>query len=281
MPASELRLRGAGVSLAADVWGDPQDPPLLFLHGGGQTRGAWAEAAQRIAPLGYHVHALDLRGHGESDWSPDGRYSIERFAEDVRAVGASLPAPPVLVGASLGGVCSMLAMGEEPRAPGRALVLVDIAHRPEPVGVTRVLAFMRARPDGFASLEEAGAAVSAYLEHRLPPESLEGLKRNLRQKNGRWIWHWDPRLVDDFSDIEGIPHAGQRFLGAAKTIAAPILLVRGKVSDVLTDEIAREFQQAVPHAEYVDVAGAGHMVAGDRNDRFIDAITPFLRRVRG
>jgi pimeloyl-ACP methyl ester carboxylesterase len=269
-------LGASGLKLAGETWGNPGDPPLLLLHGGGQTRGAWSGSGSRLASLGYHVIALDLRGHGESEWAPS--YAIETFADDVRAVCRSLGRPVVLVGASLGGISSLLAAGEEPRAAATAVVLVDIAHRPEEIGVSRILAFMRARPDGFASIEEAADAVAAYLHHRPPPESIEGLKKNLRLKNGRWMWHWDPRLVDDFSNLDGLARAAERFLAAARAAEVPILVVRGKISDVLTDEIAREFLREVPQAQYADVADAGHMVAGDRNDRFIEAIAPFLAR---
>jgi pimeloyl-ACP methyl ester carboxylesterase len=275
-----VRLAGSGgVSLAADAWGDEDAPPLVLLHGGGQTRGAWGEAGPRLAGLGRRVLAVDARGHGESDWSPDGAYALEDFADDVRAVASALRAPPVLVGASLGGLSSLLAAGEAPCADVRALVLVDVAHRPQPEGVARIVEFMTARPEGFASIDEAATAVAAYLPHRSPPEVAAGLERNLRRRGDRWVWHWDPRILKGLGDEAREPMAPRRLVAAASAIAAPILLVRGGSSDVITDEIAEEFAALVPGVERVDVAGAGHMVAGDRNDRFLTAMEPFLARV--
>jgi pimeloyl-ACP methyl ester carboxylesterase len=265
-----------GAVLTADTWGDEAAPPLVLLHGGGQTRGAWGQAGPRLAALGWHVVAPDLRGHGDSDWSTDGRYGLDLFADDVRALVRELGGRPVLVGASLGGLSSLLAAGEPPRAPVRALVLVDVAHRADLAGVDRIVEFMRAQPDGFVSVEQAAEAVAAYLPHRPRPDDHEGLRRNLRRRGDRWVWHWDPRMLDHLPARIGRPGGAERYLGAARRAGVPILLVRGGVSDVVREEIASEFCARVQGAGYVDVADAGHMVAGDRNDRFVEAILPFL-----
>ena len=275
-----MRLPGAdGLSLAADAWGDAAAPPLVLLHGGGQTRGAWGAAGPRLADLGWHVLAVDMRGHGESDWSPDGVYTMARFGDDVRAIVAGLDAPAVLVGASLGGLSSLIAAGFEPRAPVAGLVLVDVAHRPNAEGVARIVAFMGARPEGFASVDEAAAAVADYLPQRERPGAAAGLERNLRRRGDRWVWHWDPRLLDRFDDRMQNALGPERLLAAAQAIDAPLLLVRGGISDVITQPIADEFAELVPGSERVDVSGAGHMVAGGRNDRFLAAMEPFLARV--
>jgi pimeloyl-ACP methyl ester carboxylesterase len=280
MKPDRLSFAGAGgIKLATDAWGDASAPPLVLLHGGGQTRGAWGEAGPQFAALGWRVFAVDLRGHGETDWSPDGAYGIGLFADDVRAIAASLDAPPVLVGASLGGLCSLLAAGEEPRAAVRALVLVDVAHRPHAAGVARVVEFMSARPEGFASVEEAASAVAAYLPHRTAPQVAAGLERNLRRRGDRWVWHWDPRMLGSFGAKNPRIASPERNIAAARAVGEPILLVRGGSSDVITEEIAEEFVGLVDGAERVDVSGAGHMVAGDRNDRFIAAMEPFLDRL--
>ncbi|WP_037896478.1 alpha/beta fold hydrolase [Streptomyces sp. NRRL S-920] len=268
-----------GITLTADVWGEASAPPLVLLHGGGQTRHTWDRTGPRLAALGWQVIAPDLRGHGTSAWSADGDYDLGLFADDVRALVAGLGARPVIIGASLGGLSALLAAGEAPEAAVRALVLVDVAHRPDPRGVVRIVEFMR-RTDGFASVAEAAAAVSAYLPHRPPPESGgTGIRDNLRRRGDRWVWHWDPRLLDSFEGRMDPPGMAERLLDAARRVGAPILLVRGGISDVVREDIAEEFCAGVPHARRVDVAGAGHMVAGDRNDHFIDAIGPFLEEI--
>jgi peroxiredoxin len=276
-----IRLSASGgAGLTADAWGAEDAPPLLLLHGGGQTRGAWGRAGARLAELGWRVVAPDLRGHGDSDWAPGGSYDVDLFADDVRALIAGLRAAPVLVGASLGGLSSLLAVGEAPRAEARALVLVDVAHRPDPVGVRRIFDFMSDRPDGFASVDEAATAVADYLPHRQAPDDHDGLRRNLRRRGERLVWHWDPALVPSFRGRIDPSGADERNLAAARSARCPILLVRGGISDVVSEELAAEFRELVPAVELVEVPGAGHMVAGDRNDRFIASIAPFLARLQ-
>ncbi|MFG2988369.1 alpha/beta fold hydrolase [Streptomyces sp. NPDC048257] len=268
-----------GIRLAADVWGEASCPPLVLLHGGGQTRHAWDRTGPRLAALGWRAVAPDLRGHGTSAWSADGDYALDLFAEDVRAIVAELGSRPVLVGASLGGLGSLLAAGEAPQAAIRALVLVDVAHRPDPRGFRRIVAFMRGHPDGFADVGEAAAAVSAHQPHRPRPSDPEGIRTNLRRHGDRWVWHWDPRMVDSFEGRMDPPGMAERLLDAARHADVPILLVRGGISDVVREDVAEEFCRRVPHARRTDVLGAGHMVAGDRNEHFLDAIVPFLERV--
>src|SRR5688500_17767767 len=193
-----LAFRGAdGLTLRADARGHPSAPPVLFLHGGGQPRHAWGGTAEALARDGRLSIALDLRGHGESDWAPgDAPYRLERFAADLRAVVAQLGTVPALVGASLGGLTSLLAVGETETPVASAAVLVDIAPRIEPEGAQRITSFMIGRPDGYASLEEVADAIAEYTRHRSRPRDLESLKKNLRLgANGRWHWHWDPRFM--------------------------------------------------------------------------------------
>ncbi|MFD9367716.1 alpha/beta fold hydrolase [Streptomyces sp. NPDC060020] len=268
-----------GIRLTANVWGEESSPPLILLHGGGQTRHAWDRTGPRLAPLGWRVIAPDLRGHGTSAWSADGDYALDLFAEDVRAIVARLGGRPVLIGASLGGLASLLAAGEAPQAAIRALVLVDVAHRPDPRGFRRIVAFMRGHPEGFADVGEAAAAVSAHVPHRPRPADPEGIRTNLRRHGDRWVWHWDPRMPDSFEGRMDPPGMAECLLDAARHADVPILLVRGGISDVVREDVAEQFCDSVPRARRIDVLGAGHMVAGDRNDHFLDAIVPFLERL--
>jgi len=268
---------GEGLELRGDAFGPSHGPPVLLLHGGGQTRHAWRGTAQALAARGWHAVALDLRGHGESDWHPEGRYHFEHFADDVVQLAAAFDRPPALVGASLGGIASLLAAGEAQRPVASALVLVDIATRLQREGVERILAFMRARPDGFASLDDAADAIATYLPHRPRPRDVSGLRKNLRRDpDGRYRWHWDPRFVE--GDRPSAGDAGERMDRAARALRLPVMLVRGRMSDILSEEGAHHFLELVPHARYVDVSGAGHMVAGDRNDAFTRAVVDFLAR---
>jgi pimeloyl-ACP methyl ester carboxylesterase len=273
-----------GMRLAADEWGDPTRRSVVLIHGGGQTRHSWGGTAAALAADGWHAVAYDQRGHGRSDRAPDRDYGNQRFAEDVVDVAGEVRAAsgmaPVLVGASLGGLASLLAEGD--LAPGTcsALVLVDITPRMEPDGVRRIVGFMLDRvEEGFGSLEEAAAAIGEYQPHRPPPSDLRGLSKNLRRDpDGRWRWHWDPDFFLGPYPI-GSGQAHGRFEAAARALTVPTLLVRGRLSDLVSEETAAEFRELRPDAEYVDVSDAGHMVAGDRNDAFTEAVASFLARL--
>jgi pimeloyl-ACP methyl ester carboxylesterase len=273
-----LAIPGSGLQLAADAAGAVDAQTLLFLHGGGQTRQSWGGALREAARRGYRGVSLDLRGHGDSDWSPDGQYSLDRFTADVRKVIEHLGGKPVLVGASLGGLVGLLIAAEPPPFV-RALVLVDITPRIEASGANEVSAFMGSAPNGFGSVEEAADAVSAYLPHRRRPKDTSGLKRNLRLRDGRYYWHWDPAFMQMDRNVEskfGVPNPLEC---AARAIKIPTLLIRGGSSRIVSEEGVREFREMVPHAEFVDVSGAHHMVAGDANDEFNEAVFTFVAKL--
>ena len=276
------RMDGDGLTLAVDHYGDPYGPPVVLLHGGGQTRHAWGGAGRVFAGAGRHAMSFDLRGHGDSDWSPSGSYMLDDFASDVRSIVAALDETPVLVGASLGGLASIVAVGENPtEAHGiaRAIVLVDVAPRIEFEGRVKIQEFMRAGMRGFDTLDDAADAVASFNPNRPRPRDVSGLRKNLRERgDGRWYWHWDPRWITNRSGVDGQAgsFAHERLREAARRIEVPTLLVRGRMSDIVSDESVREL---VPHAEVADVAGAGHMVAGDRNDAFNSAVVEFVDRV--
>ncbi len=281
-----VRLAGSGIQLTADVYGPDGAPVVLLLHGGGQTRHAWGGAGGVFAAAGYRAISVDLRGHSDSDWSPDGDYALQKFADDLITIARGCDEPPALVGASLGGLASMLALAtvaRERTAPlATSLVLVDVAPRVETEGRIRIQEFMRSGMRGFDTLDDAADAIASYNPHRPRPKDPSGLTKNLRERgDGRWYWHWDPRFISSRSGMDGqrgnVAH--EQLREAARLISIPTLLVRGRMSDIVSDESVRELQELVPHAEVVDVAEAGHMVAGDRNDIFNHAVIDFVSRV--
>jgi pimeloyl-ACP methyl ester carboxylesterase len=288
VPATTLGLDVGDVTLVADAYGRPGGPPVVLLHGGGQTRHSWHATSARLAADGWYAVAVDLRGHGDSEWSPDGIYTAERFAADAAAIARAVGGGPALVGASLGGISSLLAVAEDDTIAS-ALVLVDVAPRVEAAGVQRIRTFMASGLSGFGSLEEAAAAIAAYNPHRPPPADLSGLSKNLRLRpDGRWYWHWDARLMDDpepaADGLDGVPSSRyaseSQLTEAARRVTVPTLVVRGGSSDLLTERGVEHLLSLIPHARAVDVSGAGHMVAGDRNDHFTAAIIEFLEDVR-
>ena len=287
-PVSEIFTGASGNRLAADVFGT-DGRPVLLLHGGGQTRHAWRATAGRIARHGGIAYAVDLRGHGDSEWVASGAYAFDDFADDVRALAETLTSragsKPVVIGASLGGISALLAEGtaqEQGRGLVAALVLVDITPRVDSTGLAKIQGFMRAHAtEGFASVAEAADAVAAYLPHRPRPRSHEGLKKNLRlHPDGRWRWHWDPRFLIGRRTVGSVRHALETaMIEAARRIKVPTLLVRGGSSELVQEAHVKEFLALVPHAEYADVTGARHMVAGDSNDQFAATILAFLGRL--
>lgn len=265
-----------GVRLVADDVGPHHAPAVVLLHGGGQTRHSWSGAVAALAGRGYRVVNFDARGHGDSDWSPAGDYSLDDRAADLRAVVAGIATPFALVGASLGGATSIHAVAQG-MAPA-ALVLVDIVPAPEPAGIARIVGFMRANPDGFASLDEAVAAVAAYNPARPRPRDPGGLMRNLRRRDdGRLYWHWDPQITaTEPRDHHEVVQRSAAELAHRRDLA--VLLVRGLRSEVVGDTGVAHFRAMLPTLEIVDVGGAGHMVAGDRNDAFNAGVIGFLER---
>ncbi|MEU4430849.1 alpha/beta fold hydrolase [Nocardia rhamnosiphila] len=274
-----VRLRGAGVGLVAERF----DPPagedrgtVLLLHGGGQTRHSWRRTGLRLAANGRRALILDARGHGDSDWAADGDYSLGAHARDLVAVAAGFEQPPVVVGASMGGMAGLLAQGAHPDL-ARALVLVDITPMAESDGVDRVTAFMREGLSGFDSLDAAAAAVAAYNPHRPRPPRPDGLRKNLRLRDGRWYWHWDPRMISHRDNgPDRAEFREQRARAAARRITVPTLLIQGRQSDVVGPEGVRDLLELIPHARHIAVDGAGHMVGGDDNDVLTEGLLAFL-----
>lgn len=281
-------LRGdRGLRVAADERGPVDGSPVVLLHGGGQTRHSWGGTATALADRGWRAMTIDLRGHGESEWAPNGDYRLAAFAADIDSIVPQLgDGPPFLIGASLGGFTSMLLAGELHPGIARGIVLVDIIPEMESAGSARIAEFMSARAhEGFASLDEVADAVAAYNPHRPRPSDLTGLRKNVRERDGRWYWHWDPAFAgrrdgvadtgpSEVTDTDRLHAAVQRIIDDG----VPMLLVRGRISDLVSAEGAARFCERFPTVEFVDVSGAGHMVAGDRNDAFTDAVVDFLDR---
>jgi pimeloyl-ACP methyl ester carboxylesterase len=260
-----------GARLAADSVGSGR--PVLLLHGGGQTRGSWRRTARELADEGYRAITIDARGHGDSDWATAG-YSLRLLADDLRCVMEQIGGAPALIGASLGGLTALVALGDDDPPPASVLVLVDIATRTKPEGRSAIHRFMKGNPDGFATVDEAADAVSRYLTHRPRPTNVEGLRRNLRERDGRFFWHWDPAFMSG----EGKAWPSLDLDAAAGRITVPTLMVRGEHSELVGKESVDHMRSLIPHVDVAEVAGAGHMVAGDANSPFSTAIRIFLRR---
>ena len=277
-----------GLQLTADEWGNPSGPPVLMCHGAGQNRHAWKNTADALASSGWFVTTVDARGHGDSDWSTQARYDSEDIGRDIVALLQRFDRPPAIVGASMGGMASLAAQRTAASQLYNAVILVDITPHFDLEGARRIISFMSGNPDGFTDLDEAADAIAAYNPHRPRPADSSGLTRVLRQRpDGRWMWRWDPAYVtskpgfdsDNESNMASHMERTSRIMSeGAQAVSVPMLLVRGGQSDLVTPEAVRGFRELVPEAEFVDVAGTGHMVAGDDNDAFTEAVAEFLGR---
>jgi pimeloyl-ACP methyl ester carboxylesterase len=270
-----------GLTLVADEWNRGVDaaagrPTILMLHGGGQNRFSWKNTGQVLADAGFHVVALDSRGHGDSDRAPDADYDVETLTADVMQVLDAIGRPVILIGASMGGLTGILVADRAGPDRVTRLVLVDVVPRFEKNGSARIREFMFSGLHGFGSLEEAADAVAAYLPYRTRPRSPEGLKKNLRLRDGRWYWHWDPAFMTKPGDDPQL--RTEKFEQAAADLTIPVLLIRGKLSDVVSPEGVRHFLDTVPNAEFVELSDAGHTAAGDDNDAFSNVVVTFVTR---
>jgi pimeloyl-ACP methyl ester carboxylesterase len=280
-----LRLSGRSqISLSATADGEEESPPVLLLHGGGQTRFSWNKTGAKLASSGFYAIALDARGHGDSDWCPEGDYRLDDFKADLLEVIRALNRPVHLVGASLGGITSLLVTAEENDVEILSLTLVDVATSVQKAGVDRVISFMQKHPHGFASLDEVANAVAEYLPHRKDRRSKEGLLRVVREReDGRFYWHWDPAFLigkGEKSREDAENTVRSRLESAAKTVTQPTLLLRGRQSDVVSVDDVAAFKKLVPHAETADVKEAGHMIAGDSNTVFSALLEKFLLKYK-
>ena len=274
-----MHFKGHGdIKIAADVWGSNNQELVILLHGGGQTRHAWGETGKKLAEAGYHSVALDLRGHGDSEWDADGDYSIRAYKDDLVSIINEIGKPARLVGASLGGMASLALAGDEINSDlCTALIMVDIGIYPDPVGSDRIVSFMLSGEKGFDSLEDAAKSISNYLPHRKKPKDPEGLKKNLRLKDdGRYYWHWDPRFIRRRHGSRDRGYFDLQ-LKAAEKVTVPALLIRGALSDVVTMEDVDYFLSVISHAKFVEIERAAHMIAGDRNDVFAEEAIKFLK----
>jgi flavin reductase (DIM6/NTAB) family NADH-FMN oxidoreductase RutF/pimeloyl-ACP methyl ester carboxylesterase len=270
---NELLFDGfGGLQLAADGFGSPEDPAVLLLHGGGQTRRVWREAARALADAGRYAICLDLRGHGQSQWALDGRYDLDALVADLRLVLAQLPARPVVVGASTGGLVALAALGED-SALASGLVLVDAAPWLEPRGLDRISQLLSSHARGFGSLEEAAAAAGELHPGRAAPPDVSGLAANLRKgDDGRLRWHWDPRFLDGFR-----PDAA-RLAEAAAALRQPTLLIHGAESEVVSLEAVQRLVDLIEDVELSRIEGAGHLVAREQVESFNATLMSFLER---
>ena len=268
--------QGDGLTLAGEAYGDPAAPPVLFFHGGGQSRSAWRGSAKRVAQAGYYGVAIDLRGHGDSGWAADGDYLLDAYARDVEALLAQFDRPVTLVGASRGGQ-AVLVGGSRHHQRVRLIMLADVAPLMRDDGVVGIRQFFAESANGFATLDHAADTLARNLGQPRLGEPTR-LSRSMRQDEaGRWHWRWDP--ATGRAEFLHPPSEGKAVLAAAARVTCPVVLVRAELSHLLTDAGVAAFRRLAPQLQVVTAMGVGHMFTADRNDAFAAELLGWLAQI--
>jgi len=268
----------AGLKLHYQEWGESTAPAILMLHGFGVSGHMFDEFAERMQDR-YRLIALDQRGHGDSEWSPDGDYSRQAFVDDVEGFRNALGLDRfILVGHSMGGLNAVSYTAAHP-SQVRALVLVDVGPEAAKEGVDNIVRFTRG-PDEL-EFEEFVEMAHRFNQRRTIENIRERMRHRLRQsESGKWTWKFDKRFREQDSSLRvGSELSNDEMWQLYRSIPVPVLLVRGGESDVLTPAIAERAAREMQRARLVTVAGAGHSVPGDNPDEFTAVVAEFLEDV--
>lgn len=249
-----------GRNLSALVWGNT-DPRLALLHGGAQNAHTWDTVA---LALGAPLVAIDLAGHGHSDWRDDGLYNHDNLAEDVViAIEQLAPNAQAVVGMSLGGLTALAVAHRAPQLV-RHLVLIDITPGVNAQKAKAVLDFVNG-PQSFASFKDILARTKQHNPTRSESSLRRGILHNAIQlEDGSWQWRYDRR--NHARSTSGDDQSAGGFAGlwdALSQLRCPLLVVRGGLSPVVDDADVAEVKLRKASAEIVVIENAGHSIQGD------------------
>ncbi len=256
-------------------WGGPSDRTVVFLHGGGLTAHTWDLVCLALRPH-YRCLAIDLRGHGDSEWSPNLRYGIDDNVADLTGFVAALGLSSfALVGMSLGGGTALAYAARESERL-TALCIVDVGPRIQRAGTRRIRNFMMMESQEMASVED-------FVERAVrfnPARDRELLRRsllyNLHQlPDGNWTWKYDRRHRGQ-SAFESAEQRLAQLSEAVERIFCPTLVVRGAGSDVFSEADADDLARSLPDGRVATVPDAGHTVQGDNPRGLLAVLEPFL-----
>lgn len=266
-----------GIRLHYLDWGRADGAPVVFLHGGCLTARTWDLVCLALRDE-YRCIALDQRGHGDSEWSPTMDYGFDAHAADLAAFLDHLElARPVLVGQSMGALNAMTYAASHAGRPA-GLVVIDAGPDVRAVGTEPIVEFVL-MPAEAASVDEFVARAVAFNPARDERLLRRSLLHNLRAlPDGRWTWKYDRRHLSR-ELFASISERLAEFRGRVPSITCPTLVVRGKRSEVFTDEDARRLARSLPDGRWARVEGAGHTVQGDNPRGLVEALRPFLREI--
>lgn len=261
-------------------WGQRGRPPLVFLHGGGQTAHTWDLMALALRP-DYHVLAVDLPGHGDSEWRTDGDYSPRANAREIAGLLDRLAVDRfVLVGMSLGGLTAIAYAGTHPQRLA-GLVIVDVGPEVREEGAREIGTFLREnRPLEVDSLEELLHRARAFNPTRPLHHLRYSLSHSLRRlPNGKWSWKYDPRLLRGTDEGRSPTGDYTALWEEVARITCPTLVVQGANSRVFLPEDAAKLAARLPNGRWVQVPRAGHTVQGDNPAELTACLRRFLSEI--
>lgn len=258
-------------------WGVAGAPPLLCLHGITQTAHSWDEVAADLA-ADYRVICVDQRGHGDSDWAPDGDYSRTTQAADIAAIATALDLTQfLLAGMSMGGINAIAFTARHPERV-RALVIVDVSPEIQRSGVENIRSFIQAA-DELDTFEAFVERAHQFNPRRSLDNIRSRLAHNLKQlPNGKWTWKYDKYLRSGDRRFEA--SALDNLWDDVRALTCPTLILKGAESDILSAESAARLQAAIPGSQLALIPGAGHSVMGDNPEAFVGAVRGFLGGLR-
>ena len=256
-------------------WGDPSNPPLMLLHGFAQTCHSWDFVALSLCDR-YRVIALDQRGHGDSDWAPDGDYTPETQQKDIAAIVGELGLSQFkLMGLSMGGRNSFTYTANNPEQV-KALVIVDAGPENQRAGSNNIRSFVT-QEDELDSVEDFVNRVLKFNPRRAAEQVRGSLLHNLKQlPSGKWTWTYDKILRSPDRRMGGDPEMTKRLWGYIESLQCPTMVVRGENSDVIALETANDMHERIPNGRLVTVEKAGHLVMGDNPSGFLAAVNGFF-----
>lgn len=261
-------------------WGNESAPPLILLHGGNDHARSWDDVALRLRDR-FHVVAPDLRGHGDSDWSPDGNYSVTTHVIDLAELIRHLGGGPIpIIAHSFGARVSLRHAGIFPETVSRLVAiegLFDASTTAPPIErirhyYDRQRTFIAKTPPRYSTLDQAAERMRAVNPRLSIDLALSLARHGTRQdEDGRYRWKFDP-LARPRTPIE-LSSEQERGLFAA--ITCPTLLVQGRDSWAVIDEDHPD-RRAIPDARLVTFDNAGHWVQHDRLEAFVGEARAFL-----
>lgn len=249
-------------------------PNLILLHGFSGHARSWDSFAETASER-FRVLALDQRGHGETEWSPDSQYGAHEMKEDLNCFIRALDLKTYfLIGLSMGGTVAIQFAAQKPEGLQK-LVIVDIAPEIAATGIRSIQQGV-SQSDVFESIDEAFER--ARSANSVPPEDIHfhRVRHSLmRTENGKWTFKFD-RAFRQPNRMAGRRPSVQEGWDAVASIGVPTLLVRGEQSNLLTPEVARKFVGMVDDCEFAEIKGSGHSVPLDKPREFQDEVLRFL-----